>query len=144
MLSNFYPACFTHPTLGDFASTEGLWYYLRTGCEYEHCRTVAGLEAKHYGIMLITEDKNVVESSCFIDEFIQGIQAKLRQNPAILLELISTDLPLEHYFIQRGKVKNKGQYRWILNEYDRLRLMTQQWYLEKHGILPIHAVRYHQ
>ena len=57
----------------------------------------------------------------------------IKQNRDILYRLISTELPLEHFYVDGDKIINKKQHKWILDEIDRIRKITKKWYLEKNG-----------
>ena len=139
-LSNFAHSPFTHPKLGSFQSIEGAWYYIITGKLHEQLRNIHGSKAKIEGRKLIPESWANEEPVDLSDRFkkliIECIQCKLRENTDILLALISNDLPLEHFYVNDEIITNKKQFKWALNEMERIRKVTQEWYIKKHGQLP--------
>lgn len=110
LLSNFADTPFRHPVHGWFRTVEGFWYWLKTGMIYEQLRDMEGWEAKMLG-----RKWAVVETDNFDTKIKTAIRCKLIQHPAILCALIDNELPLAHYYVVRGQVKQAG-YEWI-NEY---------------------------
>jgi hypothetical protein len=144
-LSNFAHSPFTHPKLGSFQSIEGAWYYLFTGKLHDELRLLHGARAKIEGRKKIPPEwaeENIELSDRFKKQIIECIQCKLRQNRDILMALISTDLPLEHFYVYDEIISNKKQYAWALVEMDRIRKITQKWYVEKYGQLPNIPIRF--
>jgi len=138
-LSNFAHTPFTHPSLGNFNSIEGAFYYFLTGKIHEQLRLLSGGAAKKEGRRVIPKEW-LEESTPISDRFkqfiLECIQCKLRTHKQILMQLISTDLPLEHFYVQGEHIVNKEEYRWILDEIDRIRTVTKEWYINKYGALP--------
>jgi hypothetical protein len=137
-LSNFARTPFNHPKYGKFNSVEGAWFWWKTGKLHDRLKLMSGNRAKEEGSKLIPRSWRGQEITT--DEFIQFIkeclQCKLRENTHILMELIATDLPLEHYYVVGDHILNKPKYKWIWDEIERIRTVTQKWYIEKHGELP--------
>jgi hypothetical protein len=144
-LTNFADSPFNHPKHGYFRSLEAFYYYLGSGCQFEGIRDLHGNEAKQYGRMVCQNNKiKISMDENFKDDFIIAIQCKLRENRDILFNLISTDLPLTHYLISKGKIQNKARYRWMLDEVNRIRTLTQGWYINKYGALPKNEILYYK
>lgn len=110
LLTNFADTPFKHPEHGQFRTVEGFWYWLKTGMVHDDLRTMLGWEAKMLGKLL-----PVVEAPHFEVRIKTAIRAKLIQNPHILRMLLDNELPLAHYYVMRGNIKQAG-YGWI-NEY---------------------------
>lgn len=110
LLTNFADTPFKHPVYGWFRTVEGFWYWLKTGQQYEELRNLLGWEAKMMGRKWPS-----VEVEHFDTKMKTAIRAKLIQHPHILRMLIDNDLPLTHYYVVRGSIKQSG-YEWI-NEY---------------------------
>lgn len=106
-LSNFAYSPFEHPTFGRFTSVEGFWYWLKTGQKHDMLRDMFGTEAK-------TEGKKLQE--VYVENFDQkietAIRAKLIAHPLMLRNLISSELPLMHYYVYYGNPVDAG-YEWI-------------------------------
>lgn len=137
-LSNFARTPFVHEKYGKFQSIEGCYYYFLTGRMFENLRNLSGSQAKKEGSKLIPKEwrnENTI-SEDFKDIIRECIQCKFRQNKDILLALISTSLPLEHFYVVGFKIQNKPQHKWILDEINRIRQVTQKWYIKKYGKLP--------
>jgi hypothetical protein len=138
-LSNFANSPFTHPKLGYFQSVEAAWYYIYTGCLHDNLRKIHGSKAKIEGRKKIPPEwKNEVIQLTdeFKEKILECIQCKLRQNKHILMALIATDLPLVHFYANGNRIQNKPEYNWALIEMDRIRKVTQKWYIQKYGALP--------
>ncbi|WKV20404.1 hypothetical protein 16Q_011c [Pseudomonas phage 16Q] len=110
LLTNFADTPFRHPVYGVFRTVEGLWYWLKTGMQHENLRDVLGWEAKMLG-----KSWDSVEIEDFDTKIKTAIRAKLIQHPHILRMLIDNELPLAHYYVMQGRIKQAG-YEWI-NEY---------------------------
>ncbi|ATN92890.1 hypothetical protein QGX11_gp127 [Pseudomonas phage PPSC2] len=110
LLTNFADTPFRHPEHGWFRTVEGFWYWLKTGMQYEQLRNVSGWEAKMLG-----KKWPSVELEHFDQKIKTALRAKLVQHPNILTMLIDNELPLAHYYVMQGRIKQAG-YEWI-NEY---------------------------
>lgn len=110
LLTNFADTPFKHPVHGWFRTVEGFWYWLKTGKQYEDLRNMEGWEAKMLG-----RKWPAVEVENFDNTIKTAIRAKLIHNPHILRLLLDNELPLAHYYVVRGSIKQAG-YEWI-NEY---------------------------
>jgi hypothetical protein len=138
-LSNFAHTPFTHKKYGEFNSVEGAYYYFYTGRRFEKLRKLSGAWAKSEGLSLIPNEwrnQNAEIDDEFKKIIRECIQCKLRENKNILWVLISTDLPLEHFYVKGERIINKTKHKWILDEIDRIRKVTQKWYIEKYKELP--------
>lgn len=120
LLSNFADTPFVHPRHGKFKSVEGFWYWLSTGMVHEQLRDLTGYEAKKYGKSMV-EDFGIKNNPSFNDEILEAIRCKLRQNRSLLDMLKESTLPLEHYYCYGDKVIELPQYRWIVDEIERIR-----------------------
>lgn len=125
MLSNFAHSPFTHPEYGSFTSIEGFWYWMKTGKKHDTLRTLYGFKAKDVGKKLDT-----VQCDEFNDEIIEAIRCKLRQNRNILRLLTESYLPFEHYYwygdVHNPKVYNLPQYKWMIDEINRIRTICKE------------------
>lgn len=138
-LSNFSHHPFTHPKYGSFASVEGAFYYWSTGKVHEKLRCLHGYEAKKEGIRVTpkewaSEKKEIPE--IFKDFIKECIREKLKAHPEILIPLISNNLPLKHFYVVGDTIVNKEKYKWITDEIEYIRDVTQKWYIKKYGKLP--------
>jgi len=122
-LSNFSKTPFKHPTYGSFASMEGFWYYLSSGCKFEELRKLVGIDAKKFGKGL--ERVEVVD---FEEKIKAAIEYKIEQYPLFKLKLAMNKLPLKHYFVFKGDVVvDQPQYAWQVKHIERL---AAKWRLE--------------
>jgi hypothetical protein len=138
-LSNFANTPFTHPQLGYFQSIEAAWYYLFTGKLHEKLRYLHGAKAKIEGRKKIPPEWKEIDielSDIFKQQILECIQCKLKEHTDILLKLISTDLPLEHFYVYSDVIYNMKEYHWLLDEINRIRSLTKPWYIKKYGDLP--------
>lgn len=143
-LTNFAHSPFIHPKHGKFESMEGYWYFIKTGKCFPEFKKVHGFKAKQLGRKLAPEADqydNVNISDYFKNEILEGLRLKFRQNKDILLALISTDLPLAHYYVGGNhitgyNIQQLPEYNWIIEEIERIREVTKIWYIEKYGKLP--------
>lgn len=100
-LTNFAKTPFTHPVYGKFESMEGYWHYLSTGMIHNLLKSKYGNEAKVSARRLAK-----VWYPEFESEIIQGLHCKLSQNPDIYTMLMQSTLPLTHYYIFAGAMKD--------------------------------------
>lgn len=133
-LSNFDHSPFEHTKHGHFESVEGYWYWLATQKKHDELRTLYGYGAKKKGQEIIkeynypTDEKFGAED---LENVLEAIRCKLRQNKDILKMLLETDLPLEHYYCWYGKndtykIMLLSEYYWIVEEIDRIRKICQK------------------
>lgn len=95
-LTNFAHYPFKHPLLGDFESTEGLHYFLKTGRNFKEFRKLWGYEAKKIGVELSRE--NMVLDLHFDWMFRIGLVAKITQNKELFEAFVESELPFAHYY----------------------------------------------
>jgi hypothetical protein len=124
MLSNFYHAPFKCGDYGSFESVEGFWYYYFTGCKHERLRELYGIAAKKAG-QTLRDDRIDIGGVTDVDKevILEAIRCKLRQHKHIRDSLKYSELPFEHYYWwgEPPVVVNLPQYRWIIDEFERLR-----------------------
>lgn len=108
-LTNFAHTPFTHPRFGPFESMEGFWYWLATGCQYDHLRQLWGYLAKQEG-------KKLEKVSCvdFEELICEGIYHKVLQTDSLVLPMAHSDLPFYHYYWY-GDLVN-GKYKVVVPE----------------------------
>lgn len=123
MLTNISNIPFSLEDYGSFSSAEGYWFWLRLNKNNNEFRTMDAFAAKKQGSLMVQSPFNDVKpvDDIFKEEFKKGIRAKLKQNKHILFELLKTDLPLTHYYVQGMVVKNKSEHQWQLDEIERIR-----------------------
>ena len=121
-LSNFSSIGFTHPKYGPFASMEGFWYYVKTGFKHEGLRRLSGLAAKTVGRKLEVIRMDPEE---FQEIIRQGLTCKVEQHPDLLDMLLTSVLPLAHYYVmQRGDKPIQvivPEHQWQLDHLQSLR-----------------------
>jgi predicted NAD-dependent protein-ADP-ribosyltransferase YbiA (DUF1768 family) len=126
MLSNFYKFPII-TTDGNFESVEGYWYWLNIeDCpEKEELRTLYGFYAKRRGLEIL-QYKNCRWDSDFEVKIKKAIWYKFERNTHLLKKEYFS-MPLEHYFISGGCVKNaKQRYPWMINAItNMIRLFTE-------------------
>lgn len=94
LLSNFAYSVFEHPTHGKFASVEGYWYYLKTGCQHYHeLSGLYGFRAKSVG-----KKFESVGHPDFDFQIELAMWCKVMQNPSIKEQLKESTLPFAHYY----------------------------------------------
>jgi hypothetical protein len=93
-LSNFANIGFVHPTYGTFASVEGFWYFLATGCKHQDLHRLYGVAAKRYGQSLPE-----VPMELFDEQIEEAIMMKIEQNPNLLGAVLGCNLPVTHYYV---------------------------------------------
>lgn len=144
LLTNFAETPFEHPKYGTVNSMEGFWYFCKLGKIYPELLKTSGYLAKQKGKSLypkIDSNDKIIISEEFKEEILEGIRLKLRQNKDILIKLISTDLPLSHYYAYGNKsvgfkVHYLPEYDWQIQEIERIRAVSKEWYIKKYGELP--------
>lgn len=121
--SNFAWSPFTHPRHGDFASVEGLWYWLAT--RDDRLRLLHGYAAKRLGRELRGADW--VQDDAFKTDVLNGIRAKIlvaqTTDANALRDLCRLrHLPLTHYYVFGATVHNEtARCKWMLDEFDMAR-----------------------
>lgn len=144
LLTNFAHSPFVHPYYGKFESMEGFWYFIKTGACFDVFKNVEGFKAKQLGKKYAPSadyEDSIDISEVFKDKIKTALRLKLKQNKHILWQLISTDLPLAHYYVYGNNItgfniKKLPQYDWIIQELEYIRKITKDWYLKKYGFLP--------
>ena len=110
-LSNFTRAPFEVPEHGKFESIEGYWYWL--GCKDDRLRFAVGYAAKKLGRELKASDWN--NEPDFKAYIITALKAKLDAHPWIKDALKLNSLPLAHYYVFNGFMKDESRRaEWIL------------------------------
>lgn len=132
-LSNFAHSPFTHPELGEFESMEGLYYYLKTGQQFEELRNLYGWVAKKAGNELVTKlTKQLGETACIEPDeelLVECLYCKVKQNPTIKKMLKKSNLPFAHYYyygkIDNCKVVNAPNGDWLIDGYTEIRFQLK-------------------
>lgn len=135
LLSNFAHTPFKHPKYGFFESVEGFWYFKKTGAIYTELKHLHGYKAKQVGKKLCPlsdaqDDIGLTDE--FKEDILEAIRLKLRQNTYIVKMMIDCDLPFEHYYSYGNKIQKLPEYRWIIDELERIRKVSKEWYIKKH------------
>lgn len=99
LLTNFAPTSFTHPTYGYFSSMEGYWYWVTTGMVHDELRDFGGYQAKVAGKRLPRKSHPDFERL-----ICEGLAAKLACNSTIHHLLVTSSLPLCHYYVYGSKM----------------------------------------
>lgn len=125
LLSNFARTPIEHPDYGYFVSIEGFWYWLSTGKKHDKLRYLYGTTAKFAG-----KEFDKVNVDNFIEEIKKALKIKLEQHDNIRVSLISSTLPLAHYYYygdpDNPKVHTVKQYKWITEYWEELRTLFQK------------------
>ena len=135
LLTNFAHTPFVHPKYGEFQSVEGFWYFKKTGSIYPELKKLHGYKAKQVGQKLspwsdAQDDVGITEE--FKEDILEAIRLKLRQNPYIVKMMIDCDLPFEHYYAYGNKIQKLPEYKWIIDELERIRQASKVWYQNKY------------
>lgn len=111
-LSNFARRPFEHPRHGHFESIEGLWYWLSV--RDDRLRSAYGFDAKKLGRSLRAADWRA--DATFQRDVAEGIWAKIDAHDDIRVALQQSTLPLLHYYVFGGIVKDEtARCRWMLD-----------------------------
>lgn len=102
---------------GAFTSVEGYWYWL--GTREPILRTVHGYKAKQLGKTFTNSVS--LDADIFRTKIRKAINAKINAHPHIKQLLKESTLPLEHYYVFNGIVKDAG-YKWILEHLNNVRV----------------------
>jgi len=137
-LSNFANSPFKHTDYGMFMSVEAFWYWLKTDKKFPYLKDLYGYHAKKEGKRMVDMVRsenpeyydNLPNTDAFQNEIKTALRLKLKQNKDILTNLVSTDLPLLHYYYygnsDNAKVHMVTQYDWITDELELLRKLTKE------------------
>jgi len=105
---------------GRFESVEGLWYWLGSDHpDRDRLRTLSGFQAKDTGRQLRGPDWNNTPE--FIAAIKAGIDAKLAAHPQLLEALRRSTLPLRHYYVFGGAIKEPAEGRWVIEHLEAVR-----------------------
>lgn len=115
-LSNFQECNIEHPYYGRFRTLEGLWHFLKTGCNQDLFRVLNGHDSRKKGKELET-----VHFTLFTKMFKLGMVEKLAKNPQLQHELISNTLPLVHYYNFGGAINVPKRHEWQIEFWQTLR-----------------------
>ncbi len=121
-LSNFAHLPIIHPELGEFASIEGLWYWLTR--QDDRLRQLSGFSAKELGKSLPI--LNTYPENEFRRLVVAGLETKINTYPALKSALQACPLRLTHYYVYHfggaEKVIPVDDSEWILAVFERARL----------------------
>ncbi len=99
---------------GRFDSIEGYWYWLGTEDTRKEClRYLSGFAAKHKGRELRSKDWQ--DSEEFKKKILDAIKIKIEGFPEYKELLINNKLPLVHYYVFNGTIKEVPDAEWILD-----------------------------
>lgn len=118
-LSNFTFAPFRHPDHGVFNSIEGYWYWLRS--QDDRLRNLYGVEAKQLGRGLARVKTYKPEEFQHLIKL--ALDAKLRHHPDMMKALVSSSLPMTHYYVMgpERKVIYPDDSLWIIDHFHLIR-----------------------
>jgi len=123
LLTNLSDVPVWHPVHGRFRTAEGLWYYLKTGCQFEELRSMSGFEAKNFG-----REKEVVWYADFQEDFKEAVRWKIRNHDELKMLFIESMLPFEHYYVYESrkpgvppKVIEPSDVKWLTEYLEELR-----------------------
>lgn len=124
-LSNFAHAPFSLQGYGEFASIEGLWYWL--GCHDDRLRSAHGFEAKRLGREIMNSDapKFQLGEIEFRNVICIALVEKIKANPRIGELLDQSELPLAHYYVFNGKEVDAG-FAWLVEAWELIRYSRRQ------------------
>lgn len=129
-LSNFAHTPFTHPELGEFESMEGLYYYLKTGQQFEELRNLYSWVAKKVGTELVKQLGKENCSELNEDLLIDCLYCKVEQNRSLQVMLMKSNLPFAHYYyygaINNCKVVDAPNGDWLIDGYTEIRYKLKQ------------------
>lgn len=109
-LTHFIRTPFQHPTLGNFESMEGFWYFIKTGCKDDYLRSLYGYAAKEYGKKL-----PVVKNSEFDQLIAEASRIKMETYPEMKEAIKLSSLPFTHYYVYGNFTFEKGKRVWAEN-----------------------------
>ena len=118
LLSNFAETPFTHPRHGQFKSVEGFIYWL--GSNNEELRNLSGIQAKNFG--QIADVGIRLRDHEFKKSIREALRMKVTYNPKIRTMLLTSDLPLAHYYIFNRKVVTVPKWDWVIQEWENIRV----------------------
>lgn len=125
-LSNFTYSPFIHPFDGQFNSVEGYWYY-NLSLDNDQ-RILYGFKAKQRGRMYLKEiNPNANEWQVNETHIKLAIICKLTQNePKMLKEFISSELPFKHYYKYGDKIVEPVEGKWLVEFFEELRSLLKE------------------
>ena len=115
-LSNFQECNIDHPYFGRFRTLEGLWFYIKTGCNEEMFRIMNGHDCRKKGKIMTN-----VQYPLFTKMFKLGMIEKLEKNQQLQEELKANTLPLVHYYNYAGAVHVPQRHEWQIEFWQNLR-----------------------
>lgn len=121
MLSNFARTPITIDEDGSFESIEGYWYWL--SCKDDRLRTKHGYKAKKLGKKLRGDIWN--DTLEFKKKIKRALDIKIYTHKKIENALTNSSLPLDHYYVRKGKFVGIPQGRWIISHFESLRTFLQ-------------------
>lgn len=128
--------------LGDYLTLEGYWYSLKINSlktsindysvELEQLKNLNGFKAKSLGSSIMKEllNKQTISEDDYINEefktqFKKAILTKIETIPNLKLNLISSSLPLTHYYyygtIENPKIIELPKHQWMIDYISELR-----------------------
>lgn len=123
LLTNLADVPVEHPVYGRFRTAEGLWYYLKTGCNCEALRSMSGFDAKKVG-----REREVVWLDCFQEEFKIAVKWKIEHHEELRMLFVESTLPFEHYYVYESKrpdvpskVIEPSDVKWLTEYFEELR-----------------------
>ncbi len=115
-LSNF-DRCWVTTSLGEFASIEGLIYFM--GSFDERLRTVSGLNAKSIGEVC---DRQIrLPEDIFKRIIVEAMWNKVHANDHLKALLKECELPLTHYYVYVNKIVHVPKWNWQIEEWNKIR-----------------------
>lgn len=115
-LSNF-DRCHINTALGEFASIEGLIYYM--GSFDERMRDVSGLNAKSIGE--VVDRKIRLPEDVFKRIIVEAMWNKVHANDHLKSLLKDCTLPLTHYYVYGNKIVHVPKWDWQVDEWNNIR-----------------------
>lgn len=109
---------FEHPVFGKFNTLTGFWYYISSTDRKNECRTLNSNKLRR-----MFKDIKLPSIKNFRAIILEAYWLKITQHEAIQHELLSTELPLDCYFIAaNGTVRTRPKnYRWLLQGLNDMR-----------------------
>jgi uncharacterized phage-like protein YoqJ/predicted NAD-dependent protein-ADP-ribosyltransferase YbiA (DUF1768 family) len=101
---------------GHFESVEGYWYWLglSPASHRDDLRSLWGFEAKSRGRSLRGEDYPNVPN--FREKILKAVFSKIEANPEMKRVVLSSTLPLVHYYVYGGAIKKDERSDWLWHE----------------------------
>jgi hypothetical protein len=125
-MSNF-DRCHITISIGDFASIEGLIFYL--GSFNEKLRDVSGANAKALGNIV---DRNIrLPEDVFRRFVVEAMEHKVDANGHLRHLLETCDLPFTHYYVYGNKKVEVQGWDWQVQEWDKIRKRLREDYEQR-------------